>query len=56
MSDFNLTTDEEGNPTREACKSTPFFMFYNTPEVVSGFEQLYHNIGGFQDIFIKFWE
>jgi endoglycosylceramidase len=31
-------------------------MFYNTPEAVSGFERLYHNIDGFQDKFFMFWE
>lgn len=56
MSQFNVTIDDQGLPTRESCMAMPFFLFYNTPEVVSGFEQLYHNIDGFQDKFISFWE
>ena len=55
MSSFNLTFDEHGIPIRESCKSTPFYMFYNTPEVVNGFERLYHNIDGYQDKFFQFW-
>lgn len=54
MSQFNLTY-EDGIPTRESCLNTPFYLFYNTPEVVNGFERLYFNIDGYQDKFMAFW-
>ena len=40
---INLTY-ENGIPTRESCKNVPFYLFYNTPEVVNGFERLYFQI------------
>ena len=33
-----------------------FRHYYNTPEAITAFEALYHNTGGLQEKFIKFWD
>jgi endoglycosylceramidase len=55
LKDYNLTL-VDNLPSRDSCRKTPFYMFYNTPEVVSAFERLYHNLDGYQDKFFTFWE
>ena len=43
-------------PTRESCENYPFYLFYNTPEAISAFDNLYQNKLGVQDKFISFWD
>ena len=55
LSDYNMETDENGNPLITECQQHSFEDMYTAPEVASAFSALYTNKDGLLDKMWDFW-
>jgi hypothetical protein len=56
MKDFGFKTDKDGLPLIEECNKNSFVRYFQTPEFVSAFDNLYTNKLAMQDKFVAYWD
>jgi hypothetical protein len=56
IKDFGFRLDQNGLPMIEDCNKNSFVRYFQTPEFLSAFDNLYENKKGIQDKFAAFWD
>ena len=56
IKDFGFRLDQNGLPLIEDCNKNSFVRYFQTPEFLSAFDNLYENKKGIQDKFASFWD
>lgn len=56
INSYGYAKDADGNPEIADCQTTPFFIYYTSPESFSIFRALYNNDLGMTDKYVAYWE